>query len=202
MAAPTAEQAPAKELLIPDRHGIGVLILNTQGQLLTVTEREDKPPKKKAGQLSIVLETAKEHETSQSTLLGALTEVFDDTTIQRHEHELSLALHTDDVVYIGPNKNVLASIAIVMYSGDPGELHVRDVSGKETENYQWLPIDVFLNETNVRPMARDVVTAAVHQGYMRKAYQQPERTSLFPPFFSLERFYAQRELSQDKKVPN
>ena len=201
-------------IVIPEKPriitGLAALIIDVHtSEIRVIRERRDKPSTgRKAGELSVPIETRKVGEDPEGNLYGALPEAFDRYDIHgrdiRRILERSLYHMEGNTYHPGfkqklGDKIIHCEYAVVLYDGP--NIEVEPFNSKEVGDAQWVPMDRLL-QSDVRSLAGHAVWHALSNGIiqenLRRYHQEPRsRLRLLPPGFSIPDIYHDRELLVD-----
>ena len=186
----------------PSRNGENA----TQPRLWTIREKQDKPLTNKiAGQISLPGETRKIDEPIGSNVGGALAEFTDNSfIIINNLFLIPESFQIQGKLFI--NKNPF-DIAILMYEGHLDH-HIEPVDRDEVSANGWMTMEKIqeIGQPRVREFVWDIVSLEKSEGFISKAVfnysrypikRVPVSRILPQDFFSIDKFYKQREMLQD-----
>ena len=207
---PRPIQTAIKEALIPQVQGLGVIILHPDtDQILVVEEQMDKHASRRGcGEISPPMETAKKglfgigREKQSATLMGALAEVLDDTSLPLAQNQL-IRVQTPHPLHVSLNSAVTAAIEILIYEGDPSSSMFQPTASLETKTPHWMSIADFLQNPKARQWGKAVVHFAKDQGFLDfQTLQQLPTNPVLRNIDSIERSYIRRERKPDVVIPS
>jgi len=166
-------------------------------KIWTVIELTSKPQTgRQKGQMSLPTETKKVGENELSNILGALAEFCSDDQLPNLKKHLFLL---PDSYYKGvlSSNNNPGDLAILVYDGDT-DIQFTPLNRDEVEPNGWIPVGELGGKNNIRDVAQQFIQLNENEDLIKKAINtfrnfQDKRIPVFPPDFSLERFYRQRE---------
>lgn len=163
-------------------------------KIAVVIEKKSKPSSKRtAGQRSIPIETRKAGESHVDNIRGGIAEICDDDTLSQIRE--SLFLVNSGLGHTLLNGNVVG-LSVLVYNG-PIDLDFKPTNIEEVGFGGWISVDELLEADDVRGIAKDFVKTSRDMGLIESALRDFKTndliTQLFPPGFSINRFYAQRE---------
>lgn len=163
-------------------------------KIAIVVEKKSKPSSKRiAGQKSIPIETKKVGESRVDNIRGGVAEICDDETLGRIRENLFLV--NSGLGHVLSSGNVVG-LAVLIYDG-PISVPFVPTNVEEVEFGGWLSANDLLQGENVREIARDFVDASRNKGLIHAALRDFREDGLsiqlFPPGFSINRHYLERE---------
>lgn len=187
----------------PSRNGENA----TQPKLWTIKEKKDKPLTKKiAGQISLPGETRKiDGESIGSNVGGALAEFTDNSfVIINNLFHVPDSSRVQGKLFI--NKNPF-DIFVLMHEG-PLDSRIEPVDRDEVSANGWMTMDEIqkMGQPMVREFVWDIVSLEKSEGFISKVVSDyshspmkrvPISRILPQDFFSIEKFYKQREMLHD-----
>lgn len=216
------EDLPSKEIPLPRKIGVGVVLLNPSGRLWTVIENESREGTgKNRGQVSILLESAKsiggQIEPLESNVRAALAEALNDQNIhgRNRMNEIAGAIFTVEdlgaftrhqILFPTPT-SLIVCIPIVVICGtgyiNPSQFH--PASNGEVSPFDWMGIDEFLTLGNGRPLAQKVVETLKNNGVIKRNlltyHQHPGLWHpVFPHGFSFSEHCRERDKHPDTQL--
>lgn len=189
----------------PPIKGAGIIIVDPTGENILVVE-EHKPKtatNRRIGEVSIPLETAKQgllgfgRERRDHTILGAFTEIANDTTLPHLQSNLrEVELSGAQSVRLSPD--ISAHLAVFVHDGELTEGMWSPTAEQETAAPRWMRVTEFLQSNNIREFAHTAVTFAIEQGYLQPNYlENTRRRSVLQQISSIEEFSRRREQRPD-----
>ena len=187
----------------PSRNGENA----TQLRVWTIKEKRNKPPTGKfAGQISLPGETRKiAGESLESNVAGALAEFTDDNfTIMNNLFFIPDFSRIQEKLLV--NKNPF-DVFVMIYEG-PFDRPIEPVDRDEVSANGWMTMEAIqkVDQTMVRGFVWDIILLEKSEGIISRAVNEyfhnptkrvPLSTILPQDFFSIEKFYEQREALQD-----
>jgi hypothetical protein len=184
--------------------GVGLAVVNQDGKLWVQKDLQDKPRTgRRRGDLSIIFETQKPDEPHVSNVLGALSELVDDTTLPQIAGSLySLdGFRSTPRLTHGVNGSAISYVVATTVL-DAAEFRPGPHDAEETEPVGWMSAAVLLDHDNVRPLARHAVGYLEEHDIIGKtlaAFRDPEhpRRLVVPSGHSISEFHQKREEVHD-----
>jgi len=166
----------------------------TDPKIAIVVEKKSKPSSKKtAGQRSIPGETKKVGERRIDNIRGGLAEICDDETLDRIRENLFVV--ETGLGHTLSNGNVVGLTALV-YDGSL-DIPFRPINIEEVGFGGWVSVNELLQAEGVREVAKDFLRASRDMGLISAALRDFKTdglsAQLFPPGFSINQFFEQRE---------
>src|SRR6266581_3355240 len=149
--------------------GAGIILSNARNEIAIIEEKgSSRITQKRAGDLSIPLETAKrqqgEQELFRDTLLGAMAEVIDDKILQRESGHFRLITRKPYIAQMIPHLTI--GLVFVRFAGDP-DCQLTPTAIEETANPEWMdPEKVLFSSRSLRPFAKQLLEHVVQEGLL------------------------------------
>jgi hypothetical protein len=184
--------------------GVGLVVVRSSGELWVQKDLKNKPPTgRRKGDLSTIFETGKPSESHESNVLGALSELVDDTTM----HQISDSLFTMDGFRSTPrlrfgNNGSAISYVVAVTVLDNSDFAPVPHALDETTPVGWMSPVELLAHDRVRPLTRQAVGYLHSKGIIEAtlvAFNNPDQPRGFvvPPGHNISEFHQQREAIQD-----
>lgn len=184
--------------------GVGLAVINPDGELWVQRDLQSKERTgRRKGDLSIIFETGKSGESHQNNVLGALSELVNDSTLPQIQDKLVTVdgLRSTPQLTYGQNGSAISLVAAVTVLPHH-DFHPVPHDNHETEPVGWMSPAVFLLQENVRPLARFTVSYLEEHGIIDQTlarYYTPEHSIEFvvPEGHNISEFHRQREEVHD-----
>ena len=163
-------------------------------KIAIVIEKKSKPSSKRiAGQRSIPIETKKAGERRIDNIRGGLAEICDDETLDRIRENLFVV--ETGLGHTLSSGNVVG-LPVLIYDGSI-DIPFKPINEDEVAFGGWASVNELLQAEDVRGIAKDFLRASRDMGLISAALRDFKTdglsAQLFPPGFSINQFFEQRE---------
>jgi len=196
-----------KDFAFPQEHspfegisGVGAIILNSRHEILVGVENKSKSSsERKAGQLSIPLETLKSFEQKgnrRALQLASLSEIATDKHVEDWRRQLEEV--QEDLVVTMNNAGVKAAIFVYHWTGEPEAMPFESSCSEEFGGLRWLSLEDMYKTGQVRPFADVALREADTKGLLNGHNSVPLGFKNYVP----SRYNNFRELHADVTIVN
>lgn len=184
--------------------GVGLAVVNNSGELWVQRDlRTKERTGRRRGDLSIIFETQKANESHASNVLGAISELVNDTTLSQIAGSLFTmdGLQSSPRLVFGNNGSAISYVVAVTVLDTP---HFAPVphDREETVPVGWMSPAVLLTHHNVRPLTRHAVSYLQDNDIIDRTLAvfrdaQQVKKLVIPAGHSVAEFHQQREKTHD-----
>ncbi len=195
----TQERLTSKELEARPNIGVGLLIINPQGQIWTNFElMSKKDTARNAGEISIPTEQSKEGEDFLDNVKGGLGEFCSDKDMQLLRKNLSVVGLPRIAEVDSDNWQVACSLVTVVCDVNINPTPVTN----EVAPHRWMDVEEALGLSNLRSFSRQLLEIAKRDNLIEKALSQSNgKLQILEGFengVSFDRFIQERELLSER----